>query len=219
MQALAAATIERFGAVHVVCNNAGVASSDGDPWFGPLAPWDVGHGREPVGHRPRLPCVPAPPARRRPHRQHRVRRRPASRVQPRLRRDQARRRWRSPRTSTRRCRRPGCRSGSACCAPVGCAPTSSRRSATCPVSRRRARRRRPGHSRHMSAGHRRRDAARAGGRRRARRDHDRHVLGDPDAAGVPRPVHRALGDDPRPDQPTWRSTSPGCRPATRSSPR
>jgi NAD(P)-dependent dehydrogenase (short-subunit alcohol dehydrogenase family) len=38
VQALAAATIERFGAVHVVCNNAGVMSS-GDAWFGPLSSW------------------------------------------------------------------------------------------------------------------------------------------------------------------------------------
>ncbi len=36
---LAAATIERFGAVHVVCNNAGVAGR-GDPWFGPKTSWD-----------------------------------------------------------------------------------------------------------------------------------------------------------------------------------
>jgi NAD(P)-dependent dehydrogenase (short-subunit alcohol dehydrogenase family) len=35
---LAGATLERFGAVHVVCNNAGVAST-GDPWFGPLSGW------------------------------------------------------------------------------------------------------------------------------------------------------------------------------------
>jgi NAD(P)-dependent dehydrogenase (short-subunit alcohol dehydrogenase family) len=39
VQALAAATIERFGAVHVVCNNAGV-SGKGDPWFGPAKNWD-----------------------------------------------------------------------------------------------------------------------------------------------------------------------------------
>ena len=37
--ALAAATTERFGAVHVVCNNAGVMSS-GDAWFGPLSSWN-----------------------------------------------------------------------------------------------------------------------------------------------------------------------------------
>jgi NAD(P)-dependent dehydrogenase (short-subunit alcohol dehydrogenase family) len=36
--ALATAARERFGAVHVVCNNAGV-SSRSDPWFGPLEPW------------------------------------------------------------------------------------------------------------------------------------------------------------------------------------
>jgi len=39
VQRLAAATVERFGAVHVVCNNAGVASK-GDPWFGPLSGWE-----------------------------------------------------------------------------------------------------------------------------------------------------------------------------------
>jgi NAD(P)-dependent dehydrogenase (short-subunit alcohol dehydrogenase family) len=38
VQALAAATAERFGAVHVVCNNAGVMSA-GDAWFGPLSSW------------------------------------------------------------------------------------------------------------------------------------------------------------------------------------
>ena len=39
VQALAAATLERFGAVHVVCNNAGVAAR-ADPWFGPLSSWE-----------------------------------------------------------------------------------------------------------------------------------------------------------------------------------
>jgi NAD(P)-dependent dehydrogenase (short-subunit alcohol dehydrogenase family) len=39
VEALAAATMERFGAVHVVCNNAGVAAN-GDPWFGPLETWE-----------------------------------------------------------------------------------------------------------------------------------------------------------------------------------
>lgn len=38
VQALADAALERFGSVHVVCNNAGVASS-ADPWFGPLSAW------------------------------------------------------------------------------------------------------------------------------------------------------------------------------------
>ncbi len=36
---LASATMERFGAVHVVCNNAGVAGG-GDPWFGPIEGWE-----------------------------------------------------------------------------------------------------------------------------------------------------------------------------------
>jgi len=39
VSALAAAAIDRFGAVHVVCNNAGVASL-ADPWFGPLSAWE-----------------------------------------------------------------------------------------------------------------------------------------------------------------------------------
>ena len=38
VDALAAATVERFGTVNVVCNNAGV-SSRSDPWLGPLATW------------------------------------------------------------------------------------------------------------------------------------------------------------------------------------
>ena len=37
--ALASAALERFGAVHLVCNNAGVASM-ADPWFGPLSTWE-----------------------------------------------------------------------------------------------------------------------------------------------------------------------------------
>ena len=39
VQALAAATLERFGAAHVVCNNAGVATF-ADPWTGPLSAWE-----------------------------------------------------------------------------------------------------------------------------------------------------------------------------------
>jgi len=38
VHALADATIARFGAVHVVCNNAGV-SSRADPWLGPIEVW------------------------------------------------------------------------------------------------------------------------------------------------------------------------------------
>ena len=38
VDALAAATIDRFGAVHVLCNNAGVAGK-GDPWFGGIESW------------------------------------------------------------------------------------------------------------------------------------------------------------------------------------
>ena len=39
VQSLAAATMDRFNAVHVVCNNAGVAT-DADPWTGPLSAWE-----------------------------------------------------------------------------------------------------------------------------------------------------------------------------------
>ena len=38
VQALAEQTLDRFGAVHVVCNNAGVVAR-ADPWFGPLSAW------------------------------------------------------------------------------------------------------------------------------------------------------------------------------------
>lgn len=38
VQALAAVAVERFGAVHLVCNNAGV-ESNADPWFGPISSW------------------------------------------------------------------------------------------------------------------------------------------------------------------------------------
>jgi NAD(P)-dependent dehydrogenase (short-subunit alcohol dehydrogenase family) len=39
VQALAAAALDRFGGVHVVCNNAGVAARS-DAWFGPLSSWE-----------------------------------------------------------------------------------------------------------------------------------------------------------------------------------
>ncbi|MDH3755135.1 MAG: SDR family NAD(P)-dependent oxidoreductase [Acidimicrobiia bacterium] len=39
VEALAQATLDRFGAVHVVCNNAGVAGR-GDPWLGPIESWE-----------------------------------------------------------------------------------------------------------------------------------------------------------------------------------
>ena len=38
VQALADATVARFGTAHVVCNNAGVTSA-ADPWTGPLSTW------------------------------------------------------------------------------------------------------------------------------------------------------------------------------------
>ena len=40
VDALATAAIARFGGVHVVCNNAGVAGAGGDPWMGPLSSWE-----------------------------------------------------------------------------------------------------------------------------------------------------------------------------------
>jgi len=39
VQALAAAAVERFGSVHLVCNNAGVVSK-ADAWAGPLSGWE-----------------------------------------------------------------------------------------------------------------------------------------------------------------------------------
>jgi NAD(P)-dependent dehydrogenase (short-subunit alcohol dehydrogenase family) len=39
LQALADATLERYGGAHVLCNNAGVVGK-GDPWTGPMASWE-----------------------------------------------------------------------------------------------------------------------------------------------------------------------------------
>jgi NAD(P)-dependent dehydrogenase (short-subunit alcohol dehydrogenase family) len=39
VEALAQATLERFGAAHVLCNNAGIAGM-GDPWRDPMALWE-----------------------------------------------------------------------------------------------------------------------------------------------------------------------------------
>jgi NAD(P)-dependent dehydrogenase (short-subunit alcohol dehydrogenase family) len=39
VQALAQATLERFGGAHVLCNNAGVGGS-ADPWSGPMSAWE-----------------------------------------------------------------------------------------------------------------------------------------------------------------------------------
>lgn len=39
VEALAAATVERFGGVHVVCNNAGVSGA-ADSWVGPIENWE-----------------------------------------------------------------------------------------------------------------------------------------------------------------------------------
>lgn len=39
VEELAQATLDRFGGVHIVCNNAGVVGG-GDPWFGSLEGWE-----------------------------------------------------------------------------------------------------------------------------------------------------------------------------------
>lgn len=39
VEALAASTMERFGAVHIVCNNAGVSGA-ADSWVGPIENWE-----------------------------------------------------------------------------------------------------------------------------------------------------------------------------------
>jgi len=39
VQALAQKTLDRYGAAHVLCNNAGVVGT-GDPWTGPMSVWD-----------------------------------------------------------------------------------------------------------------------------------------------------------------------------------
>ena len=73
VDALARATLSRFDAVHVVCNNAGV--SRGGPRLGdPAGDVELDRGRQPVRHRARNPVVRAVShcARRRPRRQHGV---------------------------------------------------------------------------------------------------------------------------------------------------
>ena len=64
VEALAAQTIERFGHVNVLCNNAGVAGG-GDPWFGGDRVVGVGDRRQLLGRRPRRADVPPPPRSRR----------------------------------------------------------------------------------------------------------------------------------------------------------
>ncbi len=198
VQALAAATIERFGGVHIVCNNAGVASR-ADPWFGPLCV-GVGAGREPLGRRPRLPRLPARTSwRRRPHREHGVDRRAVARVRAVVRRQQARR---------RRDHREPVQRGE------GGGPAHRRQRAVPGVGEHQDRRRRS-----QLAGRSRRPSpttmppspswstttkrAIAEGvtpgihrRRRGRCRDRRSLLGDP-AAGVPRPHRGALGVDRR----------------------
>ena len=130
VQASPQPTIDRFGAVHVVCNNAGVAAR-GRSVVRPAQLVGVGDGRQLLGRRPRLPRVPpAPRRRRRAHRQHGLDRRAVPRASARATTRRSTPSWRSPSSSTTRSRSPGCRSASACCARAGCAPTSSRPTAT-----------------------------------------------------------------------------------------
>ena len=58
VQALAAAAVERFGAVRLVCNNAGVESS-ADAWLGPTSVWKWVLGVNLWGVHPQHPSVPA----------------------------------------------------------------------------------------------------------------------------------------------------------------
>jgi NAD(P)-dependent dehydrogenase (short-subunit alcohol dehydrogenase family) len=44
VEALAAATLEAFGAVHILCNNAGIAGAIGPIWERSVAEWDVALG-------------------------------------------------------------------------------------------------------------------------------------------------------------------------------
>ena len=73
VDALAAATIERFGAVHIVCNNAGVSGA-GDPWLGPIASWEwvLGVNLWGVIHGVRAFLPHIVDVGRRAHRQHRL---------------------------------------------------------------------------------------------------------------------------------------------------
>ena len=76
MQALADAAVERFGGVHVFCNNAGVGGG-GLSWETPLSTWEWVHRRQPVGRDPRHSLVRAAAhaTARGAHREHRVGRR------------------------------------------------------------------------------------------------------------------------------------------------
>ncbi len=109
VQALAEQTIDRFGAVHVVCNNAGVAARS-DPWFGPLSAWHwvmgVNFWGVVHGCRAFLPHLVGGG-----HIvEHRVGSGADARLRAVVRRLQARRRWRSARASTKPSRWPACRS-------------------------------------------------------------------------------------------------------------
>ena len=53
VKALADRAIEAFGAVHIICNNAGVASLGGPAWEQTRGRLALGYRREPLGRDPR----------------------------------------------------------------------------------------------------------------------------------------------------------------------
>ena len=88
VEKLADAAFRTFGNVHVVCNNAGVSGTSGKPvWEAPQEDWDWVFGVNfwgVAGH-PRLRPAHDRQRRRRPHREHRIRRGIAHRSRPVLR--------------------------------------------------------------------------------------------------------------------------------------
>ena len=71
MDALGEQALAHYGAVHIVCNNAGVGAR-GRMWDLSVNDWEVRAAREPVGGDPRGACVRAAPDRagRGAHREH-----------------------------------------------------------------------------------------------------------------------------------------------------
>src|SRR4051794_41436170 len=57
VDAFAAATFDRFGTAHVICNNAGVGGAGGLTWDVPLAGWGGAIGVKPIGGVHGIPAV------------------------------------------------------------------------------------------------------------------------------------------------------------------
>ncbi len=138
VEALGAATVERFGAPHFVFNNAGVGAG-GLIWEHSRARLGLGHRRQRDGRGAWRARVHAADAGRRqdrsglrgPHRQHRVDGRAAEPAQHgRLQRQQARRGEPVARRCTRTWRWSASRSAPRCCARSSCPPASMRATAT-----------------------------------------------------------------------------------------